>query len=56
MRLEATEFIRRFLLHALPKGFDSFDALVEFSVHGIAVDGVFTDFPDQFLAALRRIS
>lgn len=41
---------------ALPPGFDSFDALVDFSVRTLAVDGVFTDFPDLFLTALRRIS
>ena len=41
---------------ALPRGFTSFDALVDFSVHTLAVDGVFTDFPDAFFAALRRIS
>ena len=41
---------------ALPPGFASFDALVEFSVRTLAVDGVFTDFPDAFLSALRRIS
>jgi glycerophosphoryl diester phosphodiesterase len=41
---------------ALPKGFSSFDSLVEFSVRTLAVDGVFTDFPDAFLRSLRRIS
>lgn len=41
---------------ALPEGFASFDALVEFSVRTLAVDGVFTDFPDAFLSSLRRIS
>ena len=41
---------------ALPTGFASFDSLVEFSVRTLAVDGVFTDFPDAFLSALRRIS
>ena len=41
---------------ALPAGFASFDALVEFSVRTLAVDGVFTDFPDAFLTAWRRIS
>ena len=43
-------------IDALPPGFASFDALVDFSVHTLAVDGVFTDFPDAFLSALRRIS
>jgi glycerophosphoryl diester phosphodiesterase len=41
---------------ALPDGFTSFESLVEFSVRTLAVDGVFTDFPDKFLSALRRIS
>ena len=41
---------------ALPPGFGSFEALVEFSVRKLAVDGVFTDFPDAFLSALRQIS
>ena len=41
---------------ALPPGFASFEALVEFSVRTLAVDGVFTDFPDAFLSALQRIS
>ena len=41
---------------ALPDGFGSFEELVEFSVRTLAVDGVFTDFPDAFLSALRRIS
>ena len=41
---------------ALPEGFSSFESLVEFSVRTLAVDGVFTDFPDAFLSALRRIS
>jgi len=40
---------------ALPDGFKSFDALVEYSVLNLAIDGVFTDFPGEFLAALRRI-
>lgn len=31
----------------LPAGFDSFQSLVEFFVHDIGVDGLFTDFPDQ---------
>ena len=42
-------------IDALPDGFNSFDSLVEYSVQILAVDGVFTDFPDEFLAALRRI-
>lgn len=41
---------------ALPTGFASFDALVEFSVRTLAIDGAFTDFPGDFLSALRRIS
>ena len=31
----------------LPVGFDTFRSLVEFFVHGVGVDGLFTDFPDK---------
>ena len=41
---------------ALPPGFASFDALLEFSINGLAVDGLFTDFPDQVFRFLRSIS
>ncbi|NNF40829.1 MAG: glycerophosphodiester phosphodiesterase [Woeseiaceae bacterium] len=40
----------------LPEGFDSFDALLAFFFENLAVDGLFTDFPDQVCQFLRRIS
>lgn len=40
----------------LPDGFASFDALLAFFVDELAVDGLFTDFPDLALRFLRRIS
>ena len=39
----------------LPDGFDSFEALLGFFVDELAVDGLFTDFPDLALKFLRRI-
>lgn len=44
-----------FRLDALPPGFDSFEALVRFCARELAVDGLFTDFPDQVLELFRRI-
>ena len=41
---------------ALPPGFDSFDELLAFSIDELALDGLFTDFPDQVLQFMRRIS
>lgn len=41
---------------ALPPGFTSFDELLDFSIHELALDGLFTDFPDQVFRFLRRIS
>lgn len=40
----------------LPRGFATLDALLEFCTAEIAVDGLFTDFPDAVLDYLRRIS
>lgn len=40
----------------LPEGFESFDALLEFFIKDLAIDGLFTDFPDRALQFLRRIS
>lgn len=40
----------------LPPGFDSFTELLTFCTHELAIDGLFTDFPDQVLQFLRRIS
>jgi glycerophosphoryl diester phosphodiesterase len=37
----------------LPPGFESFEALMRFAVDELAVDGLFTDFPDLACAALR---
>lgn len=41
---------------ALPPGFDDFDALLAFAVDRLAIDGLFTDFPDRVVKFLRRIS
>ena len=40
----------------LPEAFASFDALLAFFLDRLAVDGLFTDFPDQVSRYLRRIS
>lgn len=40
----------------LPQGFSSFDKLLAFATGTLAIDGLFTDFPDQVLKFLRRIS
>lgn len=40
----------------LPEGFTSFDALLHLFVKELAIDGLFTDFPDLALQFLRRIS
>ncbi len=40
----------------LPPGFETFDALLAFFIRTLAIDGLFTDFPDQALRFLRRIS
>lgn len=37
----------------LPPGFDSFDRLMRFAVDELAVDGLFTDFPDLACEALK---
>jgi glycerophosphoryl diester phosphodiesterase len=44
-----------FRLDELPPGFDSFEALVQFCARDLAIDGLFTDFPDQVLELFRRI-
>jgi glycerophosphoryl diester phosphodiesterase len=41
---------------ALQPGFASFDELLAFSIGELAIDGLFTDFPDQVFRFLRRIS
>lgn len=45
-----------FRVDELPAGFATFDALLAFFVDELAVDGLFTDFPDKALQFLRRIS
>ena len=40
---------------ALPKGFGTFEEMVRFFVREQPVDGLFTDFPGEVLAILRRI-
>ena len=40
----------------LPPGFDSFGELLTFCTRELAIDGLFTDFPDKVLQFLRRIS
>ena len=66
-RISDTGFVKRaheqglvvhpytFRSDALPPGFDSFDELLAFSIDELAVDGLFTDFPDQVFQFLRRI-
>ena len=41
---------------ALPEGFGTFDEMVAFFVRELPVDGLFTDFPGEVFAILRRIS
>lgn len=45
-----------FRADALPPGFDDFDELLAFSTRELALDGLFTDFPDKVSRFLRRIS
>ena len=40
----------------LPPGFESFAAAVQWFVETLAIDGLFTDFPDQAIQALARFS
>ena len=40
----------------LPEGFASFDALLSYFIDDLAIDGLFTDFPDLSLNFLRRHS
>ncbi|MGB5331888.1 MAG: glycerophosphodiester phosphodiesterase [Woeseiaceae bacterium] len=40
----------------LPEGFASFEALLAFSIDNLLIDGLFTDFPDQVVRFMRRIS
>jgi len=42
-----------FRADALPPGFGDFEALLRFFVEDLAVDGLFTDFPDRTAAFLR---
>jgi glycerophosphoryl diester phosphodiesterase len=39
---------------ALPRGFTDFDALLEFMVDELAIDGLFTDFPDKAVRYLQQ--
>ena len=41
---------------ALPPGFDTFEELLAFGIDELALDGLFTDFPDRVRRFLRRIS
>ena len=41
-----------FRVDAIPGGFSSFDAFVEFFVTDLSVDGLFTDFPDRVINLL----
>jgi len=43
-----------FRTDALPKGFSDFDTLLEFMVGELAIDGLFTDFPDAAVRFLRE--
>lgn len=38
----------------LPAGFDSLEALVDFCVSTLSINGLFTDFPDQVVALLEQ--
>jgi len=40
----------------LPPGFSSFETLLAFCIDKIAIDGLFTDFPDEVMQFLRRTS
>lgn len=40
----------------LPDGFASFEALLAFFTENLAIDGLFTDFPDQVLQFLRTMA
>lgn len=40
----------------LPTGFDTFDELLAYFIDELAIDGLFTDFPDLAIKFLRRIS
>ena len=43
-----------FRIDALPRGFNDFDALLVFMVDELAIDGLFTDFPDAAVRYLQR--
>lgn len=45
-----------FRVDELPAAFKSFDALLAFFTDRLAIDGLFTDFPDQVSQYLRKIS
>jgi len=67
-RIRSTGLVRRahkaglavhpytFRVDELPEGFASFDELLAFFTAKLAVDGIFTDFPDRVSQYLRRIS
>ena len=40
----------------IPKGFDDFEESLAFFIDQLALDGLFTDFPDRVVKFLRRIS
>jgi len=43
-----------FRTDALPQGFSDFDGLLEFTVDELAIDGLFTDFPDAAMRFLQH--
>jgi len=45
-----------FRVDELPEGFASFEALLGFFIDDLAIDGLFTDFPDRVVQFMRRIS
>lgn len=67
-RLSSTGLVRRahdaglavhpytFRSDDLPQGFGTFEALLAFCTKELAIDGLFTDFPDQVSKFLRRMS
>lgn len=67
-RIRSTGLVRRahkaglavhpytFRVDELPDGFASFDELMAFFTAKLAIDGLFTDFPDRVSEYLRRIS
>jgi glycerophosphoryl diester phosphodiesterase len=39
---------------ALPDGFSSIEGLFDFMIEGLAIDGLFTDFPDAAVRYLQH--